>query len=83
MNSTFGGEVELQLSVASLIFGDIRGDPNYRQLSFELDTSIKGNSNKGHEFSDVKGKGVIGRKLSEQERYQLIEYLKDIRTVSN
>lgn len=48
---------------------------------FEFDTSIKGNSNKGHEFSDIKGKGVIGRRLSEQERYQIIEYLKDIRVV--
>ena len=27
---------------------------------FEFDTSIRGNSNKGHEFSDTKGPGVIG-----------------------
>jgi len=50
---------------------------------FELDTAITGNSNKGHEFSNTPGKGVIGRGLSEEERYQLIEYLKDIRTVNN
>lgn len=49
---------------------------------FLLKTSKKGNSNKGHEFSDEKAKGVIGRKLSEEERYQLIEYLKDIKTVN-
>ena len=49
---------------------------------FKLDTSIKGNSNKGHEFSNKKGKGVIGRLLSETERYELIEYLKDIKTVN-
>ncbi len=48
---------------------------------FELDTNIKGNANTGHEFSDNKKKGVIGRKLSEEERYQIIEYLKDIRVV--
>jgi len=48
---------------------------------FKLVTSVKGNSNKGHEFSDIKGKGVIGRKLTVQERYQIIEYLKDIRVV--
>jgi len=50
---------------------------------FELDTSITGNSNKGHEFSDTPGKGVIGRGLSTEERYQLIEYLKDIRVVDS
>ncbi|MDH3326982.1 MAG: di-heme-cytochrome C peroxidase [Gammaproteobacteria bacterium] len=48
---------------------------------FQLDTSIIGNSNKGHEFSDGNEKGVIGRALSVQERYELIEYLKDIREV--
>jgi len=50
---------------------------------FELDTAITGNSNKGHEFSNTPGKGVIGRGLSEKERYQPIEYLKDIRVVNN
>ena len=50
---------------------------------FKLDTSIKGNSNKGHEFSNEKKVGVIGRALSESERYELIEYLKDIKTVNN
>lgn len=49
---------------------------------FKLKTNIRGNSNKGHEFSDTKGVGVIGRGLSEEERYQLIEYLKDIRVVN-
>ncbi len=50
---------------------------------FELDTTIIGNSNKGHEFSNTPEKGVIGRGLSKEERYQLIEYLKDIRVVDN
>jgi len=44
---------------------------------FKLDTSIQGNSNAGHEFADEKRKGVIGRGLSEAERYALIEFLKD------
>jgi len=48
---------------------------------FLLDTSIKGNFNTGHEFSDIKQAGVIGRGLSVEERYDLIEYLKDIRVV--
>lgn len=48
---------------------------------FKLDTSIKGNSNRGHEFSNNPGKGVIGRLLTKTERYELIEYLKDIKTV--
>jgi uncharacterized protein (DUF2235 family) len=43
----------------------------------EFRTDLRGNSNAGHEFNDGPlGKGVIGRKLSEEERMQLIEYLK-------
>lgn len=38
-----------------------------------------GNSNAGHEFNDgPKGKGVIGRKLPEEERMEIIEYLKTL-----
>ena len=43
---------------------------------FKFDTSATGNSNAGHEFSDVARKGVIGRKLTADERWQIIEYLK-------
>jgi len=64
---------------------------------FELDTSIRGNSNSGHEFNDdpkkddcekndlnhddckndnAKKVGVIGRRLTPNERLALIEYLK-------
>jgi len=46
---------------------------------FEFDTAKKGNSNFGHEFRDGTGKGVIGRKLSKDERLQIIEYLKVLR----
>ena len=47
---------------------------------FWLDTTIPGNSNKGHEFSSAYTgkveKGVIGPQLTDPERYELIEYLK-------
>ena len=45
---------------------------------FELNTSLPGNSNAGHEFRDGGGNGVIGRKLTEDERWQIIEYLKTL-----
>ncbi len=46
---------------------------------FAFDTSIRGNSNSGHEFSDDRAKeGVIGRSLSPDERRALIEYLKTL-----
>jgi len=45
--------------------------------SFEVDTSIKGNLNTGHEFDDnPKKPGVIGRRLNPDERRALVEYLK-------
>ena len=45
----------------------------------EFRTDLPGNSNAGHEFNDgAKGNGVIGRKLSEEERMQIIEYLKTL-----
>jgi len=37
-----------------------------------------GNSNAGHEFSNKRGKGVIGRELSDDERWAIIEYLKTL-----
>jgi mono/diheme cytochrome c family protein len=46
--------------------------------SFEFDTSIRGNSNKGHEFSNTKGPGVIGTALSTEDRKALIEFLKTL-----
>jgi hypothetical protein len=49
-------------------------DGNY----FYFDATIDGNKNIGHEFDDSKADGVIGRKLSVEERFDLIEYLKII-----
>jgi cytochrome c5 len=37
-----------------------------------------GNSNAGHEFSNTPGKGVIGRELTDEERWAIIEYLKTL-----
>jgi len=46
---------------------------------FRLDTSLRGNHNTGHEFNDgPHANGIIGRKLSPDERRALIEFLKTI-----
>lgn len=45
--------------------------------AFRFDTSLAGNSDAGHEFRDgPTGKGVLGAKLSSEQRLELIEYLK-------
>ncbi|WP_323845522.1 di-heme-cytochrome C peroxidase [Microbulbifer magnicolonia] len=44
--------------------------------SFRMDTTIPGNRNSGHLFTDLDTPGRIGKLLSEAERYALIEYLK-------
>lgn len=47
--------------------------------SFLFDTSLPGNSNAGHSFENApKGKGVIGRLLTDDERWAIVEYLKSI-----
>jgi hypothetical protein len=45
---------------------------------FKLDTSIRGNSNSGHEFNNGSGKGIIGPPLTPEQRRALIEYLKTL-----
>ena len=46
---------------------------------FNLDTRLKGNSNKGHEFDDApRGNGVIGPRLTPEQRSALVEYLKTL-----
>ena len=45
----------------------------------ELDTTVSGSTNVGHEFKDAPlGNGVIGRALSPKEREALIAFLKSI-----
>jgi hypothetical protein len=47
--------------------------------AFQFDTSLPSNSNRGHEFRNGPlGNGVIGRELTEEERWDLIEYLKSL-----
>jgi cytochrome c553 len=44
---------------------------------FELRTEITGNSNTGHEFRDgLRGNGIIGPLLTDEQRFAIIEYLK-------
>ncbi|WP_437595424.1 di-heme-cytochrome C peroxidase [Sorangium sp. So ce590] len=55
----------------------LRVEPS--QGGFELVTDLPGNSNAGHEYRDgPRGKGVIGPALTEQERWDLVEYLKTL-----
>ncbi len=66
--------------------GDREYDPahmGYRtqcsEGTFRLDTSIPGNLNSGHEFTNSRvGYGIIGRALDHQERMDLIEFLKSL-----
>ncbi len=47
--------------------------------AFGFDTSIRGNLNSGHEFTNDKSRpGVIGDQLSPDERRALVEYLKTL-----
>ena len=46
---------------------------------FEFRTNVTGNSNTGHEFKNAPlGNGVIGPELTDDERWEIIEYLKVI-----
>lgn len=51
-----------------------------QKTGFKFDTKLTGNTNAGHSFEDTKGPGVIGRKFTETERYEIIEFLKSIPT---
>lgn len=54
-------------------------DTSYLKGATKFRTDRAGNSNAGHEFNDdPQGKGVIGRKLSEEEKMQIIEFLKTL-----
>jgi hypothetical protein len=56
---------------------------DYLKNGFEFDTSIRGNSNSGHQFrkeydENKPVKGVIGKYLEPDDRKALIEYLKTL-----
>lgn len=54
-------------------------DPAPLDHAFELDASIPGNANTGHEFDHgERRKGLIGRYLAPEERWALVEYLKTL-----
>lgn len=64
-----------------------KGEKYSRKGFFILDTSVAGNSNRGHEFSndwdnskgwDQQERGVIGPEYTIEERLALIEYLKTL-----
>jgi hypothetical protein len=44
-----------------------------------MDTTLQGNSNAGHSFQDgPRGDGIIGPLLTDEQRWDLVEYLKSI-----
>ena len=46
---------------------------------FLMDTTVRGNSNAGHSFENgPRGNGVIGPLLTNEQRWDLVEYLKSI-----
>jgi hypothetical protein len=48
---------------------------NFRGAS-EFDTSLRGDSNSGHEFNNGSGPGIIGPLLAPEDRLAIIEFLK-------
>lgn len=46
--------------------------------AYLFDTSISGNHNTGHVFDNNHDKGTIGPKLTEEQRWQLVEYMKTL-----
>jgi hypothetical protein len=53
-------------------------DTSGRSGGYLFDTSLVGNSNVGHSFERGSGPGIVGRELSDPERYAIIEYIKSI-----
>ena len=54
-------------------------DTTGKSGAYLVDTSLRGNSNAGHSFEDgPRGNGVIGPLLTEEERWEIVEYLKSI-----
>ena len=54
-------------------------DTSGKSGCFLLDTSLPGNSNAGHSFENGPlGNGIVGPLLTDEQRWELIEYLKSI-----
>ncbi len=45
---------------------------------YVFDTALPGNANTGHSFEAGRGKGIVGRELTDAERWALVEYLKSL-----
>jgi len=62
-------------------FDPVHVGPDTGKLSggYQFETTQTGNSNTGHEFNDgAREKGIIGPKLSIDDRWALVEYMKSI-----
>ncbi len=47
--------------------------------AFRFDTAVPGNSNRGHEFRNApRGNGVIGPELTDEQRWEIVEFLKTL-----
>jgi hypothetical protein len=54
-------------------------DTSGKSGSFLVDTALRGNSNAGHSFQNgPRGNGIIGPLLTDEQRWDLVEYLKSI-----
>jgi hypothetical protein len=54
-------------------------DTSGKSGSFLMDTTLRGNSNAGHSFQNgPRGNGVIGPLLTDEQRWDIVEYLKSI-----
>ena len=54
-------------------------DTSGKSGTFLVDTTLRGNSNAGHSFENgPRGNGVIGPLLTDEQRWELVEYLKSI-----
>ena len=60
------------------VVGPLAGGFDLVAVDPKTGQAVRGNSNRGHEFSDRAGPGVIGRGLSTTERMALISYLKTL-----
>jgi len=64
--------------VAEKLGIDLPGNKGLTKVVVAGDGVVQGNRNTGHEFNDAQGRGVIGRSLSIDERWQLVEFLKSL-----
>jgi hypothetical protein len=54
-------------------------DTSGKSGTYQIDTTLIGSSNAGHSFENAPlGNGVIGPLLTDEERWELVEYLKSI-----